>query len=120
MSLATLLVTGPGQTREKQRWAYPALLGLMALAIGISASPAPLYGLYAEEWHFAPITTTVVFSAYAVAALISVLVVGSISDRFGRRRVLLVAVSTLIAGLVVFMTAGGVAALLVARVLHGF
>jgi MFS family permease len=91
----------------------------MALAIGISASPAPLYGLYANEWHFAPITTTVVFSAYAAAALVSVLVVGSISDRFGRRRVLLAAVITLIAGLVVFMTAGGVAALLVARVLHG-
>jgi len=120
MSLATSPATAANETREAQGWAYPALLALMALAIGISASPAPLYGLYADEWHFAPITTTVVFSAYAVAALVSVLLVGSISDRFGRRRVLLTAVVTLIAGLVVFMTAGGVAALLVARVLHGF
>ncbi len=120
MSLATLSRRRVEATRESQRWAYPALLALMALAVGISASPAPLYGLYADEWHFAPITTTVVFSAYAVAALVSVLLVGSISDRFGRRRVLLVAVVTLIAGLVVFMAAGGVAALLVARVLHGF
>lgn len=106
-------------TRTTQRWAYPALLALMSLAVGISAAPAPLYGLYAGEWHFAPITTTVVFSAYAMAALVSVMVVGSLSDRFGRRPVLLVAVLVLAAGLVVFMTAGGVAALLLARVLHG-
>src|SRR5690242_15837143 len=97
----TLRATAIEDTRAEKRWAYPALLALMALAIGISASPAPLYGLYAQEWHFAPITTTVVFSAYAAAALVSVLVVGSISDRYGRRRVLLAAVATLIVGLVV-------------------
>lgn len=49
----------------------------------------------------------------------SVLVAGTISDRVGRRPVLLVALALILAGLVVFMTAGGVAALVVARVLHG-
>jgi len=101
------------------RWAYPALLMLAAVGLGVSAAPAPLYGIYASDWGFAPITTTVVFAAYAVAALVAVLVVGALSDRFGRRPVLLTAVGLVLAGLAVFALADGVAALVVARVLHG-
>ncbi|HEY1134620.1 MAG TPA: MFS transporter, partial [Nocardioides sp.] len=101
------------------RWPYPALLLLTALGLGVSGAPAPLYGIYAAEWGFAPITTTIVFAAYALAALTSVLVAGSVSDRFGRRPVLLVAVVLVLLGLGVFAVADGVAALLVARVLHG-
>jgi MFS family permease len=106
-------------TDRPVRWPYPALLLLTALGLGVSGAPAPLYGIYAAEWDFAPITTTVVFAAYAVAALASVLVAGSVSDRFGRRPVLLVAIGLVLAGLAVFAVADGVAALLVARVLHG-
>lgn len=106
-------------TDRSARWPYPALLLLTALGLGVSGAPAPLYGIYAAEWDFAPITTTVVFAAYAVAALVSVLAAGSLSDRFGRRPVLLVAIGLVLAGLAVFALAGGVAALLVARVLHG-
>lgn len=101
------------------RWPYPAILLLTAVGLGVSGAPAPLYGIYAEKWGFAPITTTVVFAVYAVAALVSVLVTGSLSDRFGRRPVLLAAIALVLVGLVVFAYAGGVAALLVARVLHG-
>ncbi|MFW6773572.1 MFS transporter [Nocardioides sp. CPCC 205120] len=101
------------------RWPYAALLGLAAVALGVSAAPAPLYGIYADAWDFAPITTTLVFAAYAVAALVSVLVAGSLSDRYGRRPVLLGAIGLVLVGLAVFALAGGVAALVVARVLHG-
>ncbi|WP_229054326.1 MFS transporter [Aeromicrobium sp. Leaf350] len=101
------------------RWTYPALLGLLMVSLGISAAPSPLYGIYAEEWGFAPITTTVVFAAYAIAALVSVLVSGSISDRYGRRPILLVAAAGLVVGLVLFMVAGSVPVLIAARVLHG-
>ncbi len=107
-------------TRTSQRWAYPALIGVLGLALGISGAPSPLYGIYAGEWDFAPVTTTVVFAAYALAALVSVLVSGSISDRYGRRPLLLAAVAGLLLGLVVFMVAGSVAALVAARVIHGF
>ncbi|HEU4568035.1 MAG TPA: MFS transporter [Marmoricola sp.] len=98
---------------------YPLLIVLMAVALGVSGVPAPLYGLYQAEWHLAPITTTVVFAAYAVAALAAVLVAGQVSDRVGRKPLLVGAAGAMVVGLVVFMTAGGVVGLVVARVLHG-
>src|SRR5690242_10527818 len=96
---------------------YPLLIALLAVALGVSGAPAPLYGIYQREWHLAPLTTTLVFAVYAFAALGSVLVAGKLSDRFGRKPILLVAVAAMVVGLVIFMTAQGVAALFVARVL---
>jgi MFS family permease len=98
---------------------YALLIGLLAVALGVSGVPAPLYGVYEQEWHLAPITTTLVFAVYAVAALGSVLVAGQVSDRYGRKPTLVGAAVAMVAGLVVFMTADGVGALFVARALHG-
>lgn len=104
---------------REQRWAYPLLIALLAASLGVSGAPAPLYGLYQQRWSLAPITTTAVFAAYAVAALGAVLVAGQASDKYGRKPLLLGAAAVMVAGLVVFMTAQGVTALVVARVLHG-
>lgn len=49
-----------------------------------------LFDTYAEEWHFSPITITVIFSAYAIAVLVALLILGRVSDHTGRRPVLLV------------------------------
>jgi MFS family permease len=110
---------GGGVTREPLIGAYPLLVALLAVALGVSGVPAPLYGVYEREWHLAPITTTLVFAVYAFAALGAVLVAGQISDRYGRKPLLVGAAVAMVVGLVVFMTADGVAALFVARALHG-
>lgn len=99
--------------------AYPLLIALLAVALGVSGAPAPLYAVYEREWHLAPITTTLVFAVYAFAALGTVLVAGQISDRYGRKPLLVGAAVAMVVGLVVFMTAHGVVALFVARALHG-
>jgi len=104
---------------REHRLAFPAIITATAVALGTSGAPAALYGLYAQRWHFAPLTTTIIFSVYAAAALVAVLVTGAISDRYGRKPVLLAALVLILVGLVVFMTADGVPALIVARVLHG-
>jgi MFS family permease len=117
-STTTGTTTGTTTDRE-QAWAYPLLITLLAASLGVSGAPAPLYGLYVERWHLSPITTTLVFAVYALAALVAVLVAGQLSDRFGRKPLLVGAAATMLAGLVVFMTADGVAALFVARLLHG-
>ncbi|RMI27921.1 MFS transporter [Nocardia stercoris] len=105
--------------RRSQRWAYGLILLASAVALGVSGAPAPLYGLYQKEWHFSPLTTTIVFAVYAVAALAAVLVSGRISDSVGRKPVLIGSFVTMVAGLVVFLLADNVAMLLVARALHG-
>src|SRR5215213_5625485 len=120
MSTSTVSATPTARHgREPLISAYPLLIALLAVALGVSGAPAPLYGVYEREWHLAPITTTLVFAVYAAAALGSVLVSGQVSDRCGRKPLLVAAVVTMIVGLVIFMAAQGVAALFVARALHG-
>jgi MFS family permease len=99
--------------------AYPLLVALMAVAIGVSGAPAPLYGIYQREWGLAPITTTVIFAVYAFGALVAAMVAGVVSDSVGRKPLLVGALVAMVAGLILFMSADGVAALLVARALHG-
>lgn len=97
--------------------ALPASMVMSFLAA--SSAPTPLYAIYAAEWHFSPITTTVVFGAYAIAVLLALLVLGRVSDYTGRRPVLLAALGVQVAATVVLATAGGVDALLTGRVLQG-
>ena len=117
--MSTIVTQPTADHTTGQRWAYPLLIALLAASMGVSGAPAPLYGLYEQRWHLAPITTTLVFAAYAAAALLAVLMAGQASDKYGRKPLLLGAAVGMIAGLVVFMTADGVAALFVARILHG-
>ncbi|WP_342747042.1 MFS transporter [Nocardia amikacinitolerans] len=114
---ATMAVAADEQTT--QRWAYALVLVASGVALGVSGVPAPLYGIYETQWHLSPLTTTIVFAVYAVAALGAVLVSGRISDVVGRKPVLLGAFATMIAGLVVFVLADSVPMLLLARALHG-
>ncbi|MEA9985764.1 MFS transporter [Subtercola sp. RTI3] len=87
--------------------------------LAASSVPTPLYATYARAFHFSPITTTVVFAAYAIAVLVALLILGRVSDHLGHRPVLLVALAVQIGAAVVLATAGGVDALLVGRALQG-
>jgi predicted MFS family arabinose efflux permease len=85
-----------------------------------SSAPTPLYGVYQAAWGFSPITITVVFSVYALAVLAALLVLGSLSDYVGRRPVLFAAALLQTLTMVVFATAHGVGALVLARMIQGF
>lgn len=113
-----VVASAPG-TAETQRGAYSLLLVLSGVALGVSGLPAPLYGMYEEQWHLSPLSTTLVFAVYAVAALAAVLVAGKVSDVVGRKPVLIGAVVALIVGLGIFLIADGMAMLMLARVIHG-
>ncbi|MFH0180235.1 MFS transporter [Streptomyces cacaoi] len=105
--------------RSPQSWSYATLLALLVLGQATSAIPSPLYSLYAEKWGYPPLLTTVIFAAYGAVAVVAILVSGALSDRYGRRPVLLVAVLLLLAGLAVFIFAAGPDYLVVARMLNG-
>jgi MFS family permease len=90
------------------------------LTLMIAAStPSPLYVVYQAKWHFQTSTLTVIFGVYAVALVLSLLTVGGLSDFVGRRPVLIAALGLLLASMVVFASAQGVAWLYVARIMQG-
>jgi predicted MFS family arabinose efflux permease len=60
-----------------------------------------------------------VFGIYAVSVLVALLTLGKLSDHVGRRPVLLAALAAQAAAMVVFATADGVPALMIARVVQG-
>ncbi|HEY3611199.1 MAG TPA: MFS transporter [Pseudonocardiaceae bacterium] len=111
----------PART-SRERSGTPALVLLASLIVSLLASssaPTPLYAVYQAGWGFSPITTTVVFGVYAVSVLAALLTLGKVSDHIGRRPVLLTALAVQIVAMLVFATADGVPALLVARVAQG-
>ena len=110
---------GRGSRRLSGRPAVFVLASLIVALLASSAAPTPLYAIYQAQWHFTPITTTVVFGVYAVAVLVGLLTLGKLSDHVGRRPVLLTAIAVHAGSLVIFATAAGVPALLGARVVQG-
>src|SRR5690242_8290173 len=80
---------------------------------------APLYSIYAADFGFSSLVLTAVFATYAFVLVPALLVFGGLSDRFGRRRVMVGGLLCGCLGLAVFAAAQGTAWLFAARVLQG-
>jgi MFS family permease len=85
----------------------------------LSNAATPLYVLWQRDIGFSKGTLTVVFAFYIVGLLGSLLVSGVVSDRLGRKPVLLPALALALAACAIFATATTVTALLVARLFTG-
>lgn len=99
--------------------AFALQVSMLVLFLAASMAPTPVYATYQAQWGFTPTVTTEIFAVYALAVLATLLTVGALSDHVGRRPVLIGAVLAQVAALVVFLTASGVASLMIARVLQG-
>lgn len=89
------------------------------VVMGYSAVPTPLYGLYAARDGFGSLTITLVFAAYSIGVIASLLTVGHLSDFHGRRRVLMSALLVSAASSAVFLLWQDLPGLLVARFING-
>jgi len=79
----------------------------------------PLYVLYQEQFAFSELTLTLIFSAYAVGNIVSLFVLGRLSDQIGRRRTALPAIGVAMLASLVYLFAAGTSWLFVARGLSG-
>jgi MFS family permease len=119
MTAATLTRSRPrtaALTHGRSFWLMAVTLGFLLFA---SSAPSPLYVVYQAQWHFSALTLTSVFAVYVVALLLSLVLAGSLSDRVGRRPVLLGALVVQVAAMVLFAAAHDVGVLFAARIVQG-
>ena len=105
--------------RLSHRAAFYLQASIILFFLAGSSAATPLYAVYQAAWGFSSITVTIVFGVYALAVLSALLVTGSLSDYLGRRPVLIAAALLQAVAMLVFATAGGLGALIAARVIQG-
>lgn len=79
----------------------------------------PLQAIYAEHFSATPVQATLLVSIYAVCQLFAAPVLGSLSDRFGRKPVLLVSQLGTLVGFIVMAKAHALWMLFLARAIDG-
>lgn len=108
-----------------RRWFLPRGVGFVGVAsamvalLAAAGAPTPLWPVYQGEWGFAPWLLTLAFGVYAIALLLTILVIGSLSDYIGRRPLLIGALALELVAMGVFLFAPSVEWLIVARVIQG-
>jgi MFS family permease len=96
-------------------------VGAYAFAVTMVGTtlPTPLYAFYRERFGFSELMITVIFATYAAGVITGLLLFGRVSDELGRRPVLLAGLALSAISAVCFLLAGGLAMLLVGRVISG-
>lgn len=124
----TILPARPTTRRDRNgstRIRVPRAVGFVAmsgalLALFVAAgAPTPLLPIYEAEWKFAPSMLAFAFGVYALAMIVSLLVIGSLSDYIGRRPVLIGALTLELVSVIVFLFAPSIGWIVIGRVLQG-
>lgn len=97
---------------------WKALVGLFVLTMGTSIL-TPLLPLYLDTYDLSAGTGTLLFVVYTVTVAPTMLIAGNLSDRLGRKHLLLPAMAIMTVASLVFALSDSVAMLFVGRVLQG-
>ena len=79
----------------------------------------PLLAFYAEKFGASPLVATTLVSVYAVCSLISTPIIGNLSDRFGRKRLLLLSQAGTCLGFLMLAWSHALWMVFVGRILDG-
>lgn len=100
------------------RNSWKAFFGLFVLTMGTSTF-TPLIPLYQDRFGIGDGTSTLLFAIYAITVVPTMLVAGNLSDRLGRKHLLLPALATMALASVLFAFTASVPLLFVGRILQG-
>lgn len=101
------------------RGSYLALTALLVFTMGTSII-TPLLPLYQEDFGLSNGTLTLLFGTYTATVVPTMLFAGSLSDRLGRKRLMIPAMLVLTSASLVFAFTESVPMLFAGRVLQGF
>ncbi|WP_245273278.1 MFS transporter [Mesorhizobium sp. L2C084A000] len=99
--------------------AIPTVAAMIAVLFAGSTVLTPLYIVYKQQFGFSQITLTLIYAVYVVGNLAALVMFGGVSDVVGRRPASLAAMLVAIVSALVFLFAGNVVSLDVARILSG-
>ncbi|MBF7025302.1 MFS transporter [Staphylococcus kloosii] len=103
----------------KMKWGFiGAVYAFMIVMMGTTL-PTPLYPIYSDAFHLSPLMITIIYAVYALGVIAGLLVFGQLSDRIGRRYVLIPGIILSVLSAVVFLSATNVGLLLLGRVISG-
>ena len=119
----TTTVTRSAGTRS--RFALPPAAAFAAMAAAFAAffiaagAPTPLLPIYEAKWNFPASMVTVAFGVYAIALLLTLLIIGSLSDHIGRRPLLIGALALELVSMLVFLVSPSIGWIIAARIIQG-
>jgi hypothetical protein len=102
---ATIITATPTDREPHGRkglWSVTAALALLRVG---STLPTPLYVIYRDTFHFSTLILTLIFAAFVAGSLAALFLFGRLSDRIGRRRVMLAAVALAAVSALLFLFA---------------
>ena len=109
----------PVRPRHHHRLGFWAVAFSFLTVMAFATVPTPLWALYREHDGFSAFVVTIAFAAYALGVAVSLFLVGHLSDRYGRRLVLVPAVGANIVAAVIFLAGPELPNLIAARVVCG-
>lgn len=101
------------------RFAFWISAAVVAHTLWTSAAPAMIYPLYAAQWQLSMTVLAVIFGIYPLSVVLTMLLSAGLSDRLGRKRIMLAGLVSSAAGVLMFAVAGEVYTLMAGRVLMG-
>jgi len=112
-------------TRPRSRPALPPATAFAAMTAAFAAffiaagAPTPLLPIYEANWNFPASMVTVAFGVYAIALLLTLLIIGSLSDHIGRRPLLISALALELVSMLVFLVSPSISWIIAARIIQG-
>lgn len=94
---------------------YAFLVVMMGTTI-----PTPLYPIYSAVYDLSPLLITIIYAVYAVGVISGLLIFGDLSDRVGRRYILIPGVILSIFSALLFLVSNNLFLLFLGRVVSGF
>lgn len=109
-------IAAPSVRHERGFWTVAVAF---AVSLAFTVVPTPLWAIYQRHDGYSTIAVTVAFAAYAIGVIVSLFLAGHLSDRLGRRRVLVPAILLEVLAAALFLTSTSLGVVIVARVLSG-